>query len=179
MFRKILTPFRAVAVLGLLALATFAPQQAQAQAFSDYAENTLVDRILRGQSTPAMPTTLYIGLSTAACGDGSFGTEVSTSGTNYSRASVAASLTNFSGTQSAGSTTASSGSGAGGGVSSNNNAINFPTPSATWGTVTHWFIADAASAGNLWFCAALTQQKTINSGDTVSFAAGALAITVQ
>lgn len=166
--------FRHYALALVAAFAFIAtPQIAQAQAFSDYAENLLVDRILRGQSA-TFPTTLYVGLSTAACSDASVGTEVS--GNNYSRASVAASLTNFSGTQSAGSTTASSGTG---GASSNNGAITFPTPSGSWGTVTHWFISDAASGGNLWFCAALTSSKVINSGDTVSFAAGAASITVQ
>lgn len=168
---KLFRPYALALVAALAFIAT--PQIAQAQAFSDYAENLLVDRILRGQ-TATFPTTLYVGLSTAACSDASVGTEVS--GNNYSRASVAASLTNFSGTQSAGSTTASSGTG---GASSNNGAITFPTPSGSWGTVTHWFISDAASGGNLWFCAALTSSKVINSGDTVSFAAGAASITVQ
>ena len=173
MFNRINNTFRALALGVVLAFVAGIPQTVHAQAFSDYAENLLIDRILRGQAA-TFPTTIYVGLSTSACSDSSFGTEVS--GNNYARASVAAALTNFSGTQSSGSTTASSGTG---GVSSNNNAINFPTPSGSWGTVTHWFIADAAAAGNLWFCAALTQSKVINSGDTVSFAAGALTITVQ
>jgi hypothetical protein len=173
MFARTRTFLHALAFTALLAIVAVLPQTVQAQAFSDYAENTLVDRILRGQAA-TFPTTLFVGLSTTACSDSTVGTEVS--GNNYARSSVAASLTNFSGTQSSGSTTASSGTG---GVSSNNNAINFPTPSGSWGTVTHWFISDASSGGNLWFCAALTQSKVINSGDTVSFASGALTITVQ
>lgn len=149
-------------------------QAVHAQAFTDYAENTIVDRLVRGQSTPAFPTTWYVALFTSSCSDSAGGTEVS--GNNYSRPSVTANLTNWAGTQSAGSTTASSGTG---GVTSNNGAINFATPSGSWGTVTYWGLYDASSAGNMWICAALTTSKTINSGDTVSFAAGALTVTVQ
>ncbi len=146
---------------------------ANAQAFSDYLENKLVDQIFRAQAY-TFPSTLYVGLSTAACSDTGFGTEVT--GGSYARVAVTGSLANWAGTQSAGSTTASTDTG---GQTSNNNAINFPTPSAGWGTVTHWFIADASSSGNLLFCASLTTSKTINSGDSVSFAAGALTVTVQ
>jgi hypothetical protein len=115
-----------------------------------------------------------VALYTTACSDTGGGTEVS--GGSYVRPSVTASLANFAGTQSAGSTTASSGTG---GQTSNNAAINFATPSAGWGTVTHWGLVDASSAGNVWVCASLTVSKTINSGDTVSFAAGALTVTLQ
>lgn len=150
-----------------------APTLVQAQALSDYAENHIVDAVFRGQSLGA-PATLYFGLSTTACSDSSFGTEVT--GGSYARVGVTASLANFAGTQSAGSTTASTGTG---GVTSNNAAITFATPTAGWGTVTHWFIADAASSGNIWVCDDLTTSKTINSGDTVSFAIGAMQITLQ
>lgn len=145
----------------------------QAQSLSDYTENNFIDYVLRAQ-TWTLPANFYIGLSTAACSDASVGTEVT--GGGYARVSYARSLANWAGTQSAGSTSTSSGTG---GQTSNNAAITFPTPSATWGTVTHFFIADASTAGNLILCQALTTSKTINSGDTVSFAIGALTITIQ
>jgi len=153
--------------------ALLAPAQADAQAFSDYLENKLVDFVFRGQTLTA-PATIYVGLSTTACSDSSVGTEVS--GGNYARVAVTSSLANWAGTQSAGSTTASSGTG---GVTSNNGVISFPMPNATWGTVTHWFLIDASSGGNPLFCAALTSSQTINSGNAVSFAAGALTVTLQ
>lgn len=157
----------------LLVMGLMSAPVLHAQAMSDYLENKLTDQLFRAQ-TYTFPATVYVGLSTAACSDTSFGTEVS--GGNYSRAAVASALANWAGTQSSGSTTASTGTG---GQTSNNNAVAFATPSAGWGTVTHWFLADAASAGNLLFCAALTASKTINSGDTVSFAAAALTVTLQ
>ncbi len=139
---------------------------------SNYLENQIIDWLLRGQAyTP--PATVYIGLSTTATADDSFGTEPS--GNNYGRVAVSASLANWAGTQAAGSTTASTGTG---GQTSNNVAVNFPTPSGSWGTATHWFISDAASGGNLLFHSPLTASKTIGSGDTVSFANGALTVTI-
>lgn len=141
-------------------------------AMSDYLENKLVDLTLRGQAFTA-PATLYFGLHTTATTDAGGGTEVT--GGSYARVAVTASLANFAGTQSAGSTTASSGTG---GVTSNNGTITFPAPTASWGTVTHWSVWDASTAGNLLFHGALTTSKTINNGDAApSFAAAALTLT--
>jgi hypothetical protein len=138
---------------------------------SDFLENKLIDQLFRGQTAPTT-TTLYVGLLTAAPSDSGGGTEVS--GGSYARVSVASSLANWAGTQAAASTVASSGTG---GQTSNNAAITFPTPAATWGTVTHFGIYDAASAGNLLFWGALTISKTINQADTVTFPAASLSIT--
>lgn len=151
-------------------------------AMSDFLENKIVDFLFRGQAlgiTGASaaagtgPTNLYVGLLTAAPSDAGGGTEVS--GNGYARVTVGSSMANWAGTQSAGSTIASSGTG---GVTSNNGAISFPTPTgAGWGTVTHFGIYDATTAGNLLLWGALTTSKTINAGDTVSFAAGQLTVT--
>lgn len=139
---------------------------AQAGALTDYAENKIIDALVRGQALGA-PATWYIGLDTVACSEAGGGTEVS--GGSYARASVAASLAAWAGTQSAGSTTASSGTS---GTTSNNGAISFPTPTAGWGTVVSIRWWDAASAGNAWVCTPLTINKTVNTGDSVSFPAG-------
>jgi hypothetical protein len=149
---------------------------------SDFLENKLVDWFFRGQAigiTGASaaagtgPTSLYVGLLTAAPSDSGGGTEVT--GGSYARVTVASSLANWAGTQSAGSTTASSGSG---GVTSNNGAVTFPAPTANWGVVTHIGIYDATSGGNLLFWGALSQPKTVNNGDAApSFTAAQLAIT--
>lgn len=139
---------------------------------SDYLENKFIDWLLRGQSFTA-PTNVYVGLLTAAPSDAGGGTEVT--GGSYARVTVASSLANWAGTQSAGSTAASSGTG---GQTSNNGAITFPSPTANWGTVTHFGIYDASTSGNLLYWAALTTPKTVNNGDSApSFAAAALTIT--
>lgn len=166
--------FGLAAALAFVSLfAALSPAPAAAQSLSDYFENNVIDLTFRAQ-TWTIAANFHVGLSTAACSDSSFGTEVS--GGSYARVSYARSLANWAGTQSAGSTSASSGTG---GVTSNNNAISFPTPSAGWGTVTHFFIADASTGGNSIICQALTTSKTINSGDTVSFPAAAITVTFQ
>lgn len=150
----------------------FLPMQAQGQAFTDYLENKLIDYVLRGQAFTA-PTTTYISLHTTACTDAGGGTEMS--GGNWGRQAVTSSMANWAGTQGAGTTTASSGTG---GQTSNNNPISWGT--VTWsGTVTHWSVWDASTAGNMLFCAALTASQAVSSGNTVQFAAGALTITLQ
>lgn len=142
-------------------------------AMSDYLENKIIDWLFRGQTfTP--PAGLHVGLLTAAPSDTGGGTEVS--GNGYTRVNLAPSLTNWAGTQAAASTTASTGTT---GTTSNNSAITFPSPTATWGTVTHFGIWDASTAGNLLFYASLTVSKVINSGDTVSFAAAALTVQID
>lgn len=143
-------------------------------AMSNYLENKLVDHILRGQTFSA-PATVYVGLLTAAPNDAGGGTEVT--GGAYARVAVTCSLANWAGTQAAGSTTASSGTN---GTSSNNNAITFPAPSAAWGSITHFAIYDAASAGNMLFYGALGTPKTVNNGDPApSFAAATLSIQID
>jgi hypothetical protein len=142
-------------------------------AMSDYLENKLIDQIFRAQAY-TFPTTLYVGLLTAAPSDTGGGTEVT--GNAYARASVTSSLANWAGTQAAASTVASSGTT---GTTSNNGSISFPTPTAAWGLVTHFGIYDAATGGNLLFYGALTIQKTINQGDTVLFPAATLSIQID
>lgn len=143
-------------------------------AMSDYLENKIVDWLLRGQTfTP--PTSVYVGLFTAAPTDAGGGTEVS--GNAYARVAIASSLANWAGTQAAASTTASTGTS---GTTSNNGAVNFPTPTPSgWGTVVAFGLFDALTAGNLLFYGNLTVSKTINAGDTVTFAAASLSIQID
>lgn len=128
---------------------------------SDYSENRLLDYML-GNGTP---TTVYVALYTTNPNfeTGSGGTEVS--GGSYARPAVTNNSTNWP--------AASSGS------KSNGAAISFATPSASWGTVTGFALWDSSGAGNMIAGAALTTSKTINSGDTVSFAIGDLVITLD
>ncbi|MCC7484565.1 MAG: hypothetical protein IT529_06205 [Burkholderiales bacterium] len=164
-------------VTRILAITLLAAQlvagPAAAGALSDYLENKLVDHVFRGTSYSA-PANVYVGLSTASCSDSSVGTEVS--GGSYARVAIATGTSAFKGTH--GNTTgASSGTS---GTITNAAAVTFPSPTANWGSVTHWFISDASSGGNLLVCAALTTAKTINNGDAApSFAIDALSIQID
>jgi hypothetical protein len=151
---------------------------------TDAFENKLIDFLFRGQAlglantTAAAgtgPSTLYVGLITAAGSDAAVGTEVT--GGSYARVAVTSSLANWAGTQGAGTTTASTGSS---GTTSNNNAITFPTPTAAWGQVVEWGIWDSQTGGTELIRSALGTAKTINNGDPApSFAAGALTYQID
>ena len=153
-------------------------------AFSDFAENKLIDWLFRGQAlgiTGASaaagtgPTSLFVGLLTAAPTDSTAGTEIT--GGSYARVAVVSSLANWAGTQSAASTVASSGAS---GTTSNNAVITFPAPTANWGVVTHVGVYDASTAGNLLFFSPLTVNKTVNNGDAApSFAAASLTFQID
>ena len=64
-------------------------------------------------------------------------------------------------------------------VASNSAIITFPAATGAWGTISHFGVWDAATAGNFRGSGAVTTPKAVGSGDTARFAAGALTITAQ
>lgn len=108
--------------------------------------------------------TLYVGLSTTPIAFAGTGA-TEPSGGSYARVPVVNNKTNWS--------TAASG------ILSNNTAITFPESTASWGTITHVFIADAASAGNILYYEALTSSRAVSSATTVLFAAGGVQIKMN
>ena len=153
-------------------------------AMSDFLENKIIDFLLRGQAlgitgaTAAAgtgPTALFVALYTANPTDGAGGTEVT--GGSYARVSVTSALAAWAGTQAAASVLASSGAS---GTTSNNGAITFPAPTASWGVITGTGVFDAATGGNMLFYGALTISKTINNGDAAPvFSAAALSFQID
>jgi hypothetical protein len=128
--------------------------------FSDYWEAIILDETT-GKSPSA---TRYIALLTATPTDASTGTTiVEPSGGSYARKSTAAADWN----------SAASGS------TSNANAITFVQATGDWGAITHFAICDAATTGNVLAWGSLTATKTILNGDTASFAAGSLIVTLD
>lgn len=128
-----------------------------AGSFSDYAENKIVDH-LTGKTSFTKPTA-YIALFTAAPTDAGGGTEVA--GSNYARVATAASDWNA----------------ASGGAATNAADITFPTPSGSWGTVTHFAAFDASTVGNMLWWGDLATSKSPGSGDPVKFPAGQLTVS--
>lgn len=125
-------------------------------AFSNYLENKILLHVLSNTSYTS-PTTVYLGLHTADPTDAGTGTEVS--GGSYARQSFASTIS--------------------GNAASNTSAIEFPTATGSWGTVTHVGVWDNASGGNLLFHGQLTNSKTIASGDVFRVPAGDLDITLD
>lgn len=140
-------------------------------AMTDYLENKLADHLFR-TTTFTQPTTLAVALYTAAPGETGGGTEVT--GGSYARVANNPANANWNGTH--GNTTGVS-SGTGGQIS-NAGVLTFPTPTANWGSITHFAILDATTAGNMLIYGALTTAKTVNNGDPApSFQAAALTVT--
>jgi hypothetical protein len=146
-------------------------------ALSDYAENKILDALLRGQAFPAIAN-VYIALLTTNDNDAdSSKVEVPiNASTNYARAAVAATLANWKSTQ--GDATASTGNT---GQTSNANTVTFNAPGTTaWGSITGFAVYDAATGGNLLFYGSLGTAKTVNANDPApSFAAGSLTFQID
>lgn len=131
--------------------------------FADFLENELLDHVWGNQAYTA-PTDIYVGLSTTTPNDDGTGITEPAGGA-YARVQVTNNATNWPA--------------ASGGAKANGTAIQFPTATNSWGTVTHFFCGDAASGGNILGTGALSASKTIDSGDTASFTIGELDITLD
>ena len=103
------------------------------------------------------PTAWYVALFTSNPDEDASGTEVS--GGAYARQSVAFTVS--------------------GNTASNSAAIEFPTATASYGTVTHIGVFDASSAGNLIAYAALTTSKAIDTGDVMRINSSDLDVTMD
>ena len=144
--------------------------------FSDFLEKKILDEWW-GNNTLTVSGTLYVGLATAAITDATTGISVTepptTSGGNptaYARVAVTNNSTNFPNATGTSPTTKQNGT-----------AINFPVCTTNWGTVTDFFFADgsAVSTGSILGWGTLTTAKTINSGDSSSFAINSITITLD
>lgn len=124
--------------------------------FSNYLENKVLGHVFGGAAYTA-PATLYVALFTSDPGEAGTGTEVS--GGSYVRQTAAFTVT--------------------GAQAANTAAVEFPTATASWGTITYGAVYDAVSGGNLLASGALTASKTIASGDVLRIPAGSLTIDLD
>ncbi len=127
--------------------------------FTDYTENKVLDHVT-GKTSFTMPS-VWVALYTAAPSDAGGGTEAT--GGSYARKATA------------GSDWVAAVSGS----TSNATVLTFVTPSASWGTITHFTLMDAATVGNMLAWAPVTTPQAVGTGNTVSFAIGALTITLS
>lgn len=105
------------------------------------------------------PTAWYLALFTSNPAEDASGTEVSTTGTAYARQSATFTVS--------------------GNTASNSAAIEFPTATASYGTVTHVGVYTASSGGDLIAYAALSTSKAIDTGDVFRVPAGDLDVTLD
>lgn len=129
-------------------------------AASDYLENEVLDHILgEGSRNFTSPATLYVGLFTSSGGLETNSPTNEISGNGYLRQAVNFNL-------------------ASGGSATNDGAIQFPTATGTWGTITHMAIMDAISGGNVIFYSALTTAKTVETDDVFQFSDEAITVSI-
>lgn len=131
--------------------------------FADYLENKLLDHVFNATAFTS-PVTIYFALSTTTISDDGSGMTEPVGG-SYARKAVTCNVTNFPA--------------ASGGAIANGTAITFATATGSWGTVTDFAIMDALTSGNMLGYAALSASKTIDSGDTASFAIGEMDVTLD
>lgn len=124
--------------------------------------NTFETRVLTWvftSSSATRPTAWYMALFTSNPADDASGTEVSTSGTAYARQSATFTVS--------------------GDTASNSAAIEFPTATASFGTVSHVGVFDASTGGNLIAYAALSASKAIDTGDVFRIPSGDFDVTLD
>ncbi len=127
--------------------------------FSNYLENKILDHVFKTASF-TVPTNIYVALSTADPTD-SGGSIAEPSGNAYAR------------------TACNTWDAASGGAIANTGAVTFPTATGSWGTITHFALFDASTAGNMLAHGSLAVSKAITTGDTPKFNAGDIDITLD
>ena len=134
---------------------------------NNYLENAVLN-VVFGQATYTSPT-VYIGLATAAISEDDTGTTLAVatiepSGGNYARAV----------------TSAASWASAATGLATLSVATTFQSATASWGTITHFFLATAAnSLANILAFGSVATAKTVASDDIVTFGDGSIVMTLS
>lgn len=126
--------------------------------FSNTFETHVLNYVFTATSV-TRPTAWYVALFTSNPAEDASGTEVSTSGTAYVRKTVSFTVS--------------------GNLATNSGAVEFPTATASFGTVTHIGVFDASTSGNLIAYSALSASKAIATGDVFRIPTGDLDITLD
>jgi hypothetical protein len=138
------------------------------------ATRQLLMQYFGGKASLTQPSAWWVSLHTANPGDATAGaSEVSTSGTAYARQQVL-NIGNAGAGRWVDATSASPT------VLTNNAIIAYTAATgAGFGTVTHFGVWDASTAGNMIAYGALTGSVAVGVGVTASFAASALTLTMD
>lgn len=142
---------------------------ATANAATNYLERRLLHYIFKNDSLSfsSPGDSIYVGLATAVSA-AETGSLTEATFTNYARQQVAASGWTTIGDDSTDTQTAT-----------NASNIEFPASGGTTETITHVFVADALTSGNILFVGALDANKTIADGDIFRINAGNLTVELK
>lgn len=130
-------------------------------AVSTYLAHKWINHVLRNTAFTTPGTAIYVGLDTDDPTVADSGTEVS--GGTYGRIQV----------------TAWDAPAATSGATQNTGTIQFATPTASWGTITHVKINDALTTGNMLYFGTLSGGGLVGVGDDFHFVAGALDLSIS
>ncbi len=122
---------------------------------SNYLENKLLDHPLK-TAAYTQPTNIYVSLHTADPTDAASGAEAS--GGSYAR------------------TVCNTWNAAASRQTSNTGVVTFPTATGSWGTITHWALWDASSAGNMLAHGSFTTSNAVVSTNIFTIPANELDI---
>jgi hypothetical protein len=126
---------------------------------TNFSEDLVLDWLFT-TGTATRPTDWYVGLFTAAPGEGGGGTEVS--GNGYARKSASFTVSGSAPT-----------------TATNSSAIEFDAATGSWGTITHVAIFDALTSGNMIAYATLSASKAIGTNDIFRIQSSNLSITLD
>ena len=129
-------------------------------AITTYQANRL-NNYLFGATSFTPNGTYYIGLSTTAVNAAGTGVTEPTGG-GYKRVAVTNNKTNFTGST--------------GGIVQNKVQFEFPESTTAWGTITHVFISDSLTGGNILYYDALTTPRTVQTATILLFAINSMKI---
>lgn len=131
-----------------------------------YFLNLVIGNTFKSQTTPAIPTATYIGLSsTQPKVDGTGVTEPSTITTSYTRKQLSGS---------AGMLSAPAG-----GIVTNTPTITFNESTSNWGVMSYFVVYDAPTNGNLLMYGSLNPVRTVETGTVLSIRPGAVQLTLS
>jgi hypothetical protein len=128
-----------------------------------YFLNSVAGNVFNTKTTPAIPKTYYIGLSTTAPAINGSGVHEPSVDAGYARVK----LTNLSEPTD--------------GVVTNQQAINFNESTASWGTITHFVIfdAEAVDSGNLLMYGTLSTARAVETATIMTIKEGYLKLSAQ
>lgn len=125
-----------------------------------YFKNLVAGNVFGSKTTPAIPSTYYIGLSTSAPDEDGTGATEPSSSAGYARVAIS-----------------NLGDPVNGEVS-NEQAISFNESTSSWGTITHYVIYDAATSGNLLMYGQFLIPRIVETGTIMLLKEGSLTLTV-
>lgn len=127
---------------------------------STYFLNCIMGNVFETKTSPALPSTVYLGLSSSAPSVDGSGVSEPLASAGYARVA----LTSLSEPSN--------------GVIQNESEISFPESSASWGTMTHFVLYDSATNGNLLMFNSLSQARSIETATIVMVKTGSLKLTL-